>query len=227
MVKVRFFASFREQVGREEVNLEFDQKITIAELLEKLKNELPEAEKILESGRCIIAVNQEVAKGETPVSPGDEVAIFPPVSGGCGDKEERPVRVQRDDFSVGAEIDGMRRRHPRAGAVVAFLGTVREFSRGKTIRKLQYEHYPGMAEKKLLELREDALKKFGVLDVRIIHRVGELRVNDNIVLIVVSSEHRADAFDACRWCIDELKKKVPIWKKEVATTGEEWIEEHP
>ena len=227
MVKIKFFASFRERLGREELDIELDKKITIAELLEKLKTELPEAGKILGSGRCIIAVNQEVAKGETPVSQGDEVAIFPPVSGGCGDKEERPVRVQKKDFSVGIEIDRIRRRSPRAGAVVAFLGTVREFSRGKTIKKLQYEHYPGMAEKKLMELREDALKKFGILEVSIIHRVGELKVNDNIVLIVASAEHRADAFDACRWCIDELKKKVPIWKKEVATTGEEWIEEHP
>ncbi len=227
MIKVRFFASFRERVGKGEVSLDLDREVTIAQLLEKLKAEFPESEKILEHGRCIIAVNQEVATEETPVSPGDEVAVFPPVSGGCSDKEEKPVRVQKQDFSVGTEIDRVRRRSPKGGAVVSFLGTVREFSRGKVIKKLHYEHYPGMAEKKLVELREDALKKFDILDMSIIHRVGELTVNDNIVLIVVSAAHRPEAFKACRWCIDELKKKVPIWKKEVATTGEEWIEEHP
>jgi molybdopterin synthase catalytic subunit len=227
MVRVRFFASFREKVGKEEVNLKLDQGTTIAELLQRLKKELPEAEKILGSGRCIVAVNHEVAKGETPVSPGDEVAIFPPVSGGAADIAEKLVRVQEEDFSVGDEVKRVLRLSNKAGAVVAFLGTVREFSRGKTIKKLQYEHYPGMAEKKLVELRKDALKKFDILEISILHRVGELKVHDNIVLIIATAEHRADAFEACRWCIDELKKKVPIWKKEVATSGEEWIEEHP
>jgi molybdopterin synthase catalytic subunit len=223
MVRVRFFAGYREQLGREEVLLELEEEVTLGELLERLGQKLPGLDRILGEGRAIIAVNHEVASKESLVAPGDEVAIFPPVSGG----DEKSVRVQRGDFSVGEEVDRMRRCSTRTGAVVAFLGTVREFSRGKHIRKLQYEHYPGMAEKKLVELRDEALEKFDILDLRIIHRTGELRVNENIVLILASAEHRRDAFRACRWCIDELKRRVPIWKKEVATDGEVWVEEHP
>lgn len=221
MVRVRFFAAYRERLGREEVHLKLEEEITLGELLERLKKEFPGTEKVL-GGDAIVAVNHEVAGRGTLVAPGDEVAIFPPVSGG----DEKPVRVQREDFSVGEEIERMRRRSTRTGAIVTFLGVVREFSRGKPVRKLQYEHYPGMAEKKLLELRDEALEKFPILDLRILHRTGELGVNENIVLILASAEHRGDAFQACRWCIDELKRRVPIWKKEVGEDGEVWVEEH-
>ncbi|NOZ77370.1 MAG: molybdenum cofactor biosynthesis protein MoaE, partial [Euryarchaeota archaeon] len=95
------------------------------------------------------------------------------------------------------------------------------------VEKLVFEHYPGMAEKKLAELRERALEDFDVIEVSIVHRTGEIMPGENIVLIVVGAEHRADAFDACRWLIDELKKLVPIWKKEYSPDGQVWVEEHP
>jgi molybdopterin synthase catalytic subunit len=223
MVRIRFFASYRELIGREEVGLNVQESITLGELLEKLKREVPRVSKVLDTGSPIIAVNQEIATKDTLVESNSEVAIFPPVSGGKGEL----VRIQRGDFDVGEEIKKMRKTSTKIGGIVAFLGTVRELSRGKEVVKLIYEHYPGMAEKKLMKLREKALESFDIIDMRIIHRTGELGINENIVLIVAAAVHREDAFKACEWCIDELKKTVPIWKKEVSDDGEVWIEEHP
>jgi molybdopterin synthase catalytic subunit len=137
------------------------------------------------------------------------------------------VRIQKEDFSIEEEIEGVKRVSKRIGGIVAFLGTTREFSKGREVNKLIFEHYSGMAEKRLRELRKKALEDFDIIEMRIVHRVGEIGVGENIVLIVVGAEHRADAFKACRWCIDELKKIVPIWKKEITTRGEVWVEEHP
>ncbi len=223
MVKVRFFASYRELIGREEVVIEVQGDITLGELLEKLKREVPGVSNALESGNPIIAVDHEIAPRGTRITPNAEVAIFPPVSGGG----EEQVMIQGGDFDVGREIARMRRTSTRIGGIVAFLGTAREFSRGKHVVKLVYEHYPGMAEKKLEELRGKALEDFDIIEMSIIHRTGEVKINENIVLIVAGAVHREDAFKACRWCIDELKRVVPIWKKEVTDDGEVWIAEHP
>lgn len=224
MVRVKFFASYREQIGKDELLLELGGKITLKELLERLKEKAPQLDKILDEGGAIIAVNHEVADRDALVSPEDEVAVFPPVSGG---QDSELVRVQREDFSVGEEVDKMRRYSTKTGGIVVFIGTAREFSRGKKVKKLIYEHYPGMAEKKLMELRKKALETFDIIEMSIVHRTGEIGINENIVLIITTAVHREDAFKACRWCIDELKRAVPIWKKEVCEDGEVWVEEHP
>lgn len=137
------------------------------------------------------------------------------------------VRVQQENFDIKEEVERVKSSSTRIGAVVTFLGTVRDFSRGKEVEKLEFEYYPGMAEKKLEEIREKAMEKFGVIQISIVHRYGEVNIGDNIVLIVVGAEHRAEAFEACRYCIDELKKIVPIWKKEYTSDGQVWVEEHP
>lgn len=118
-------------------------------------------------------------------------------------------------------------RDRRVGGVVTFLGTAREISKGEHIAKLEFEHYAGMAESQLDKLETDARTKFDIIDCLVIHRIGEISINENIVLIVVTSQHRAAAFDACEWMIDELKKRAPIWKKEFTTSGSYWVEEHP
>ncbi len=125
------------------------------------------------------------------------------------------------------EINRVRAVSKRIGGVVTFLGTVRDFSRGRDVEKLEFEYYPGMAEKKLEEIRQLAKKKFDLIEVSVVHRYGELGTGENIVLIVAAAEHRKDAFEACRFVIDELKKHVPIWKKEYTAGGEVWVEEHP
>lgn len=137
------------------------------------------------------------------------------------------IRIQEEDFSVEEETIKVREASRRIGGIVSFLGTARDFSKGQEIHKIDFEHYPGMAEKKLAEIREQALKDFDIIEVSIIHRVGERSIGENIVLIVVGAEHRQDAFRACSWCIDELKRITPIWKKETTPKGVVWVEEHP
>jgi len=110
------------------------------------------------------------------------------------------------------------------GGIVTFIGTVRGESEGEAIDRMEIEIYPEMAEKQLRAIRDESIEKFNVNEMRIIHRFGELHLGDNIVLIAVSAGHRAEAFDACRYAIDELKKRVPIWKREHTSTGERWVE---
>jgi molybdopterin synthase catalytic subunit len=137
------------------------------------------------------------------------------------------VRVQTEDFSVEEEVAKLRASSLRTGAIVTFLGTARDFSEGKEIQAIEFEQYAGMARKALEELRNDAMKRFDIIDVRIVHRITRIEPGGQIVLIAVASEHRAEAFEACRWCIDTLKETVPIWKKEFTPEGEEWVTLHP
>ncbi len=111
------------------------------------------------------------------------------------------------------------------GGVSVFLGTVRDFSRGRKVQKLVYEHYDGMAERVLEEIRQQALKDFDIIEVSLIHRVGEIHPGENIVLVVVGAEHRGEAFRACQWCIDTIKTTLPVWKKEITPEGESWVEQ--
>ena len=132
------------------------------------------------------------------------------------------ILVTEEDFSVD---DALRRiRSRRTGAIVSFVGVVREEDRGRKIRKMEMEAYKGMAERELSDLREKAMKKFGLEEVTIIHRIGSLSPGDNIVLIAVSSGHRKEAFAGAEYLIDELKKVVPLWKKEILEDGEVWVE---
>ena len=137
------------------------------------------------------------------------------------------IRIQREPFSVDQEVERLKKSSSAIGAIVTFVGATRDVSQGKRVSKLEFEHYPGMAEKKLEEIRERALKDYGVIDVVIIHRVGILPVGENIVLIAVAAGHRDEAFKACRFCIDELKRITPIWKRETTPEGEVWVEERP
>ena len=138
------------------------------------------------------------------------------------------IRVQSGDFSIEEEIGRVKAASKKIGGIVIFLGAARDFTEETgDVEKLVFEHYPGMAEKKLGELRGSALKKFEVIEASIIHRYGEIAAGENIVLIVVGAMHRKDAFTACKWIIDELKKIVPIWKKEHTKKGEVWVKEHP
>lgn len=133
------------------------------------------------------------------------------------------IRVQRGDFNIEREVRGVKAVSGRIGGVAVFIGVARDFSRGKTVNKLFYEHYPAAAQKKLGDIRRKALQKFDIMEASIIHRTGEIKPRENIVMIVVGAEHRADAFKACKWCIDELKRTAPIWKKEFTENGEYWV----
>jgi molybdopterin synthase catalytic subunit len=134
------------------------------------------------------------------------------------------VRVQTQDFDVGFEISQLRSAHKDAGAVVSFVGQVRDINEGHVVSQLTLEHYPGMTEKALEVIVSQAKSRWNIFDSLIIHRVGTLQPTDQIVLVAVSSAHRGDAFKACEFIMDYLKTEAPFWKKEVTPSGERWIE---
>jgi molybdopterin synthase catalytic subunit len=134
------------------------------------------------------------------------------------------VRVQTEDFDLGAEIAAMRLGHPDVGAIASFVGTVRDMNDGVGVAELVLEHYPGMTERSLQEMIDQAKARWSVIDALILHRVGALRPTDQIVLVAVSSAHRGEAFKACEFLMDFLKTEAPFWKKEATPQGQRWVE---
>jgi len=134
------------------------------------------------------------------------------------------VRVQTQDFDVGFEINHLRVSRPDVGAVVSFVGQVRDLNDGNTIATLTLEHYPSMTEKSLETIVSQAKSRWNIMDATIIHRVGTLQPLDQIVLVAVSSAHRNEAFSACEFMMDYLKTEAPFWKKEATAEGEQWLE---
>jgi len=134
------------------------------------------------------------------------------------------VRVQTEDFDVGVEINQLRSARKDVGAVVSFIGQVRDVNEGDEVSQLTLEHYPGMTEKSLEAIITQAKTRWNIMDVLIIHRVGTLQPSDQIVLVAVSGGHRGEAFAACEFVMDYLKTEAPFWKKEATPSGERWIE---
>jgi molybdopterin synthase catalytic subunit len=134
------------------------------------------------------------------------------------------VRVQTADFDAGAEIAALRRGNPKIGAVASFIGVVRDVNEDQAVSVMALEHYPGMTEKAIEEIIGQARSRWNVLNVLVIHRVGQLRPMDQIVLVAVAGGHRGDAFAACEFIMDYLKTRAPFWKKEQAGTGARWVE---
>ena len=225
MVKVKFFAIIKNLAGKEEAQFDVGGSIKLKDLVDMIDKDFPKVGEMLRTKRVLISVNQEIGTDDMLVKDGDEVAILPPFAGGAAGSPM--VRIQKEDFSVDEEINRVKAVSGDVGGIVVFLGTGRGTSRGRSISKLDFEHYPGMAEKKLNEIREQALKDYDIIEVNIVHRISEISIGENIVLIVVGASHRADAFKACKWCIDELKRITPIWKKETTPEGEIWVDEHP
>ncbi|MDR2015691.1 MAG: molybdenum cofactor biosynthesis protein MoaE [Azoarcus sp.] len=137
------------------------------------------------------------------------------------------VRLQTEDFSLDAEVAALCAGSKRIGGIAAFLGCARDFSGEREVREIAFEAYHDMARAELSSLRDEAIARFNLIDARIVHRLGTVSAGENIVLVVAGAEHRAPAFDACRWLIDELKARAPIWKKEITPQGESWVTPHP
>lgn len=138
-----------------------------------------------------------------------------------------PVRIQQEDFSQDEEIRALRSSSNRIGGIATFIGCARDFSEGREVSGISFDAYGSMALSELRKLRSDALAKFGLLEARIVHRIGTVRSGENIVFIAAGAEHRIAALEACRWMIDELKQRVPIWKKEITPQGDSWVTPHP
>jgi molybdopterin synthase catalytic subunit len=135
-----------------------------------------------------------------------------------------PVRVQFEDFDVGAELAQLRAGRPEVGALAAFMGLVRDLNDGSAVREMVLEHYPAMTQKALDGIVGLAHERWNIFDVLVIHRVGRLKPTDQIVLVAVTSAHRGDAFQACEFIMDYLKTQAPFWKKEETPQGARWVE---
>ena len=226
-VHVLLFGALKDLQAREKETVELPEQATVAEFLRRFIAAAPQVGKY--AGSLAIAVNREYALPTQVLREGDEVALLPPVSGGCA--EDVPVagsdwiRLQREPIDAGLLVAAI--KDGEAGAVVVFDGIVRNNTRGRRTLHLDYESYEAMALSQMQALARDAQQRFGVRRVALVHRLGRLQVGETSVLIVVASAHRALAFDACRWIIDTLKKTVPIWKKEWFEDGAVWADGEP
>jgi molybdopterin synthase catalytic subunit len=216
-VTVRLFARIRELAGSEVLQVPIEDALTVADVRRSIGQLVPKAAELV--NRSAIAVNSEYAADDRTLSPNDEIAIIPPVSGGA-----QSIRLIREPIDYTALTESIRR--PNCGGVVTFLGTVRDITGDETTTALEYEAYGPMAEAKMAEIAADTRARWPGCEVSLIHRLGRLEVGEISVAVAASAPHRAEAFAACRHAIDRLKELVPIWKKDIAPSGEsEWI--HP
>ena len=221
-VRVLFFGILKDVAGRSSDVLTLPDQATAADVIEHYDARMAGLHAMLSS--IAISVNQEYATADIQLRAGDEVALLPPVSGGSG--ENGPyIRLVRERIVPHDIIPPLER--PEDGAIVIFDGIVRNNSRGRATRYLDYESYEAMALKKLHEMAAEAIRQFAIRDLAVVHRLGRIEIGESSVLIAVFSAHRAAAFDACRWLIDTLKKTVPIWKKEQFADGAVWADGEP
>ncbi|MFZ5565924.1 MAG: molybdopterin synthase catalytic subunit MoaE [Pseudomonadota bacterium] len=134
------------------------------------------------------------------------------------------VTIQTADFDVAAEIAALRAQDKRVGAVCSFIGTVRDRNDGQSVSAMELEHYPGMTEQSIEQMIDEAFRRFDIYGARVIHRVGPLQPLDQIVLVVVTSAHRGESFQACEFLMDYLKTQAPFWKKEQTPEGARWVD---
>lgn len=265
-VTVLFFGAARDIVAATEMQLEL-KATTAAAALEELLEKFPELRRF---GRSLLfAVNQEYAQPDREIKDGDELALFPPVSGGCAaekhDSQETeapaagtagvppastsktanfrnestvdagttgvsPASTGTNDFfeltpgPIDVGVVARRVVLPQCGATVTLDGYAREWTRGRRTLFLVYEAYEPMALRELERLGRNAHERFEIAHIGIVHRTGRLEIGETSVVIAVSAPHRQAAFAACEWAIRELKRTVPIWKKEVFEDGEVWVE---
>jgi molybdopterin converting factor subunit 1 len=212
-IGVRLFGALAERAGRDRESLDLSEGATAADVLRAVGGNHPEAAGILD--RISVAVNLEVVPPEHRVGPGDEVALLPPVAGG----EVRVLVGFRARPSADEALRAV--RSPEAGGTAVFVGSVR--AEGGRVERLEYSAYEAMGERVLREIAEEAASKWPLEGVAVLHGVGELGVGDPTVAVACSASHRAEALDACRYVIDEVKRRAPIWKKEAGPGGDRWI----
>jgi MoaE-MoaD fusion protein len=217
-VQVLFFGVLKDIVGGSSETLALSEKATLEDVLAHYRERNPRLREVLPS--VAMSVNREYASPDRKLNAEDEVALLPPVSGGSG-----KAQITRD--RIDARSVAERVQKPQDGALLAFEGVVRNNTRGRRTLHLEYECYEEMAVAQMEGLITEALQRFAVRDAAIVHRIGHLEIGETSVLIVVASAHRGAAFDASRWLIDTLKRKVPVWKKEYFEDGAVWADGEP
>src|SRR5215208_4267735 len=214
-IRVLFFGAARDVVDSNPLDLSLDAPATVASAFENLVSRFSQLERF---GRSLLfAVNQEYATPDTLLKENDELAVFPPVSGGSHDFFE----LTTEPIDVGQVA--RRVVLPECGATVTLDGYAREWTNGKRTLYLVYEAYDSMALTEMQRLGVEAHKRFEIAHIGIVHRTGRIEIGETSVVIAASAPHRRAAFEACEWAIKELKRTVPIWKKEVFENGEEWV----
>ncbi len=244
-VRVLFFGAARDAVGQGEIMFSLGNPTNAASAFDQVLDAYPALRRF---GRSLLfAVNEEYARPERRVFEGDELAVFPPVSGGAGGERGKGEQGRgatagtdpRSDYASNAstndffeistgpiDLGAVARRVilPQCGATVTLDGYTREWTKGSRTLHLIYEAYPSMALSEMQRLGREAHERFDIAHIGIVHRTGRLKIGETSVVIAVSAPHRRSAFEACEWAIRELKKTVPIWKKEVFEDGEVWVE---
>jgi molybdopterin synthase catalytic subunit len=213
-ISVLYFAVFRERLGRDGEELELPAGATVADAVAKLGETHAAIAQLRGKFRC--AVNQDFTEDSHVLRDGDELALIPPVAGGV-----RHVVLTDQALSLDRCIHAV--RGPGMGGIATFTGMVRLHSHGATIDHLEYEAYAPMAVKEMSRLCDEIEREVAGCALAVEHRVGRLEIGDVAVVIAAAAPHRAEAFTACRALIDRLKERVPIWKKEIGTHGEEWV----
>lgn len=213
-MNVLLFAGLAERAGQREIHLELTGAVTVRELLEMIGTRHPELTPLLDS--CFVSINQEFATPDQTVHAGDEVAVLPPVSGG----EEPRFAVTEEPLSADKLVKLV--SNPHAGAILTFVGTVREFTHGQRTVSLSYEAYIPMALEKMKQIATEMEERWPGVQVAMHHRIGQLAIEEIAVVIAVATPHRNESFEAGRYAIERLKQIVPIWKKEIWEDGSEW-----
>jgi molybdopterin synthase catalytic subunit len=218
-INLLLFGAAREFVGIDECKIDVPSPATIQTAYEAAKLKFKPLERFQD--KLLIALNEEYMPRSTPVSSGDTLAIFPPVSGG-GDEDSDIIEI------VGEPIDynSLKQRllRGRAGAAVSLDGVVRDNTKGRATRYLEYHAYEPMALKTMAQIAGEIHEKWPIDRVGLVHRLGRLEIGETSVLVMITSPHRKAAFEACQYGIDTLKRIVPIWKKEFFVDGEVWVD---
>jgi molybdopterin synthase catalytic subunit len=223
-ITIRFFASVRDMLGTEVLEVDVDEGTTVEQLKAKLAERSPELVRM----PVAYAVNQDYAEASRELREGDEVAFIPPISGGSGAAELYRFDLTRepiDPRSLEAEV-----RSDRDGAIVTFAGVTRDHNDGVAVASLSYECYEEMARKVMGQIFEEAVKRFEISRARVVHRLGDVPLGETSVLVAVAAEHRGAAFEASQFLMDRLKASVPIFKRELLAgkDGESrWVGELP
>jgi molybdopterin synthase catalytic subunit/molybdopterin converting factor small subunit len=217
-VRVHLFARYREAAGRQQVDLDLPEGGTVETAWKAIVTHHPQLEQY--RPYTLFALGHDYVEADHPLKSGDELLLFPPVSGGSGPSDIFAVvdcPLSPDD--IAARVDD-----PGAGGLVIFSGVVRNETGGRPVKFLEYEAHAPMAETKMREIGAAIRARWsGVKRVAMLHRIGRLEIGESSVLIAVSAAHRGDAFEACRYAIDTLKRTVPVWKKEHFEDGEVWV----
>lgn len=216
-IKVLLFALYREQVGQHQLALELPAGSTVADAKAALESQYP-----VQLSGGMAALNEQLAQAENILNDGDELAFLPPVSGGSDNPDS--YGLTREVLEVQPYIDWA--AMDDCGAVISFLGTTRTPNKGLEVTYLEYEAYPAMAEKAMAQIVAEMRERWKLGRVALWHRLGRVNPKEGSLLIVVSSPHRPEAFEACRYCLERVKQILPVWKKEFLTDGSHWVEGH-